>query len=51
MANNQGSVTYPVTGWDNWRQTSVGVTLVAGANTVRLAKGAWYAEVDYLEVA
>lgn len=45
------TATYPVTGWDNWRQASVGVQLTAGFNRIRLAKGAWYAEVDYLEVA
>lgn len=45
------TATYPVTGWDNWRQASVGVQLAAGFNRIRLAKGAWYAEVDYLEVA
>jgi hypothetical protein len=51
---NGGAATtasYPVTGWDNWRQTSVGVQLAAGFNRIRLAKGAWYAEVDYLELA
>jgi hypothetical protein len=48
--NNQGSVNYPVTGWDNWRQTSVSITLNAGWNTIRLTKGVLYAEVDYLEV-
>jgi hypothetical protein len=48
--NSQGSVSYPVTGWDNWRQTSVGVTLNAGWNTIRLTKGNAYAEVDYFEL-
>lgn len=48
--NNQGSVSYPATGWDNWRQASVSITLNAGFNSIRLTKGAAYAEVDYLEV-
>ena len=48
--NNQGAVSYPATGWDNWRQRSVSVTLNAGWNTIRLTKGDLYAEVDYLEV-
>ncbi|MEV0285447.1 family 43 glycosylhydrolase [Kribbella sp. NPDC050820] len=48
--NSQGSVSYPVTGWDNWRQSSVSITLNAGWNTIRLTKGNLYAEVDYLEV-
>ncbi|MFI6826005.1 hypothetical protein ACIBG5_02780 [Kribbella sp. NPDC050241] len=48
--NNQGSVSYPVTGWDNWQQSSVQVTLNAGWNTIRLTKGDLYTEVDYLEV-
>jgi hypothetical protein len=47
--NNQGAVSYPVTGWDNWQQSSVPVTLNAGWNTIRLTKGDLYAEVDYLE--
>lgn len=48
--NSQGTVNYPVTGWDNWRQTSAPVTLNAGWNTIRLTKGDLYAEVDYLEL-
>jgi hypothetical protein len=48
--NSQGVASYPVTGWDNWQQTSVPVTLNAGWNTVRLTKGDLYAEVDYLEL-
>ncbi|WP_328993416.1 family 43 glycosylhydrolase [Kribbella sp. NBC_01245] len=48
--NNQGSVSYPATGWDNWRQASVSISLNAGFNRIRLTKGAAYAEVDYLEV-
>jgi arabinan endo-1,5-alpha-L-arabinosidase len=48
--NNQGVVGYPVTGWDNWQQSSVPVTLNAGWNTIRLTKGDLYTEVDYLEL-
>lgn len=48
--NNAGSVSYPVTGWDNWHESAVPVTLNAGWNTIRLTKGDLYTEVDYLEV-
>ncbi|MGW7679816.1 family 43 glycosylhydrolase [Kribbella sp. NPDC054772] len=48
--NNAGSVSYPVTGWDNWHESSVQVTLNAGWNTIRLTKGDLYTEVDYLEL-
>lgn len=48
--NSQGSVSYPVTGWDRWRETSTPLTLNQGWNTVRLVKGSSYAEVDYLEL-
>jgi hypothetical protein len=48
--NNVGSVGYPVTGWDQWRETSAGISLNQGWNTVRLTKGTAYAEVDYLEL-
>jgi hypothetical protein len=39
-----------VTGWDQWRESSVGVTLNEGWNTIRLTKGDAYTEVDYLEL-
>jgi arabinan endo-1,5-alpha-L-arabinosidase len=48
--NNQGQVSYPVTGRDNWQQSSVSVTLKAGWNTIRLIKGTAFTEVDYLEL-
>ncbi|TDD53557.1 carbohydrate-binding protein [Kribbella antibiotica] len=48
--NSQGSVSYPFTGWNQWRESSVPVTLQAGWNTVRLTKGTLYTEVDYLEL-
>jgi arabinan endo-1,5-alpha-L-arabinosidase len=48
--NSQGSVSYPVTGWDQWHQTSTSINLVEGWNTIRLTKGASYTEVDYLEI-
>ncbi|MFI5734741.1 family 43 glycosylhydrolase [Kribbella sp. NPDC051587] len=47
---SQGSVSYPVTGWDNWHESAVPVTLNVGWNTVRLSKGDLYTEVDYLEL-
>ncbi len=50
MATARVSVSYPVTGWDNWQQSSVSITLNAGWNTIRLTKGDLYTEVDYLEV-
>jgi len=48
--NSQGAVSYPVTGWDNWQQSSVPVTLNAGWNTIRLTKGDLSTEGDYLEL-
>ncbi|MEV7629254.1 family 43 glycosylhydrolase [Actinoplanes sp. NPDC089786] len=45
------AVTYPVTGWDNWRQTGATVRLRAGTNTIRLRHVDQFAEIDYLEVA
>jgi hypothetical protein len=46
-----GSISYPVTGWDSWRQATTDVTLQAGWNTIRLGKGTAFAELDYIEVA
>lgn len=46
-----GSISYPVTGWDSWRQVSKDITLRAGWNTVRLGKGTAFTELDYIEVA
>lgn len=48
--NPAGSVTYPNTGWDNWTSVTMQVTLNAGMNTIRLAKGNLYAELDYIEL-
>ncbi|MEV2203504.1 family 43 glycosylhydrolase [Streptomyces fradiae] len=45
-----GAVAYPYTGWDHWRTAERPVVLRAGWNTVRLAKGEWYAEVDCVDV-
>ncbi|KAF4407681.1 family 43 glycosylhydrolase [Streptomyces lycii] len=45
-----GAVTYPHTGWDNWRHTAVEVGLRDGWNTIRLGKGEHYAELDAVEV-
>ncbi len=46
-----GSISYPITGWDNWRQSSKDITLQAGWNTIRLGKGTAFTELDYIEVA
>ncbi|MFI2363514.1 family 43 glycosylhydrolase [Promicromonospora sp. NPDC019610] len=46
-----GSISYPVTGWDNWQQSSKDITLQAGWNTIRLGKGTAFTELDYIEVA
>jgi len=46
-----GSISYPVTGWDNWRQAGKDITLQAGWNTIRLGKGTAFTELDYIEVA
>ncbi|MGK5640911.1 family 43 glycosylhydrolase [Streptomyces sp. URMC 126] len=45
-----GTVRYPYTGWDAWQEVEVTVSLRAGRNTVRLAKGERFAEVDCLDV-
>jgi len=54
---NGGATVYTLTypyyagdGWSTYRTTSVNVPLNAGNNTVRIAKGAGYAELDRLEV-
>ncbi|MDG4825243.1 family 43 glycosylhydrolase [Asanoa sp. WMMD1127] len=44
-------VAYPNTGWETWREVRADVTLVAGANTVRLGFQSRWAELDYIEVA
>lgn len=44
-------VNYPNSGWENWRQVSVGVTLNSGWNTLRLNHYSRWAELDYVEVA
>ncbi|MBB5874558.1 hypothetical protein F4553_007992 [Allocatelliglobosispora scoriae] len=46
-----GTVTYPNSGWDTWRQATAGITLTAGWNTVRLTYLSRWAEVDYVEIA
>ncbi|MET9887341.1 family 43 glycosylhydrolase [Streptomyces sp. NPDC006430] len=50
-ATTPGRVEYPYTGWDAWQKTEVSVPLHQGWNTVRLAKGERYAELDCVEVA
>ncbi|HEY0701039.1 MAG TPA: family 43 glycosylhydrolase [Micromonospora sp.] len=44
-------VNYPNTGWENWRQVPVDVTLNAGWNTLRLQYRTRWAELDFVEVA
>lgn len=46
-----GSVGYWHTGWDDWQKTDVTIGLHEGWNTIRLAKGDFYAELDSVEVA
>ncbi|RZI92024.1 MAG: hypothetical protein EOO67_09475, partial [Microbacterium sp.] len=43
-------VELPSNGWDNWLFTGVDVDLKAGENTIRLSKGAGYAELDLIRV-
>lgn len=47
----QHVVTYPDSGWDNWRQVAVDVTLNAGWNTLRFQHRDRWAELDFVEVA
>lgn len=49
--SDAGSISYPVTGWDNWQQASKNITLQEGWNTIRLGKGTAFTEIDYIEVA
>lgn len=44
-----GSVDYPYTGWDAWQPREVEVELREGWNTVRLAKGESFTELDAVE--
>jgi len=46
-----GEVNYPFTGWDNWTTVDTRVRLGEGWNTVRLGKGAFFAELDSIEIA
>ncbi len=41
---------YPYTGWDDWRTVERPVVLREGWNTLRLAKGLHYTELDAVEV-
>lgn len=47
----QQVVSYPNTGWDNWTQKPVDLTLNAGWNTLRFQHRTAWAELDYLELA
>ncbi|GAA3771808.1 hypothetical protein GCM10022225_68900 [Plantactinospora mayteni] len=44
-------VDYPNSGWENWRQVAVSVTLAAGVNTLRLNHRSRWAELDHIEIA
>ncbi|MFJ3876779.1 family 43 glycosylhydrolase [Streptomyces sp. NPDC090077] len=46
-----GTVHYRHTGWDEWATTETTVALREGWNTLRLSKGAYFAELDGVEVA
>ncbi|MEV6394724.1 family 43 glycosylhydrolase [Streptomyces sp. NPDC051907] len=46
-----GVVAYPHTGWDRWDTVQAALTLRDGWNTVRLAKGELYTELDSIDVA
>ncbi|MET9253966.1 GDSL-type esterase/lipase family protein [Streptomyces sp. NPDC003717] len=45
------TLTHPSLGWDEWTMTGVDVQLRQGANTLRFAKGACYAEIDAIDFA
>lgn len=47
----QGSISYANTGWGTVGEARVNVQLRAGANTLRLAKGQRWAQVDHVEIA
>ncbi|MET9541828.1 family 43 glycosylhydrolase [Streptomyces sp. NPDC006553] len=49
--NAAGVVDYPYTGWDTWQLREVPVELREGWNTLRLAKGEGYTELDAVQVA
>lgn len=44
------TVSYENNGFENWTSAVVLVSLNAGSNTIRLSKGASYAELDYIEL-
>ncbi|PVE09183.1 family 43 glycosylhydrolase [Streptomyces scopuliridis] len=46
-----GEMRYPYTGWDNWQSARATIGLREGWNTIRLSKGALYAELDGIELA
>lgn len=49
--STQSVVNYPNHGWDHWTQVSVGLTLNAGWNILRLQHNDRWAEIDYVEIA
>jgi beta-xylosidase len=46
-----GTVSYPVTGWDNWQVSERSITLDEGWNTITYTKGTNFAELDAIDVA
>ncbi|HZE37954.1 MAG TPA: family 43 glycosylhydrolase [Stackebrandtia sp.] len=44
------TVTYPLTGWDNWKRVHLTVNAKAGWNTLRFAHGKGFTELDFVEV-
>ena len=47
---NLPKLVYPFTGWENYQTVTTKIKMNAGLNTIRLAKGDFFAEIDVLEV-
>ena len=45
-----GEVVYPHTTWGNWQTVEVPVKLVKGSNTITLAKGRFFVELDAVDL-
>ncbi|WP_165865587.1 family 43 glycosylhydrolase [Vallicoccus soli] len=45
-----GTVVFPHTRWDNWQTVLHQVRLRKGVNTVTIARGTWYTELDAVDV-
>ncbi|MEO7908943.1 MAG: CBM35 domain-containing protein, partial [Roseiflexaceae bacterium] len=44
------AINYANNGWDNWTAVTASVSLTAGSNRIRFAKGTNYTELDYIEI-